>query len=577
MSAGSAPRRPTRWRPWAVPAALVAFLVTQYGYAWRVPFINDDFTFLEQTRAMRFPDLWAWHGHWVGLYYRPWSRELHYWVLQRLFGANEAAFHLASFALWLGVLLLHFALVRRLAGTRAAGVATAAVAALAAWGMPVVWVAGAQELWMLLFALAALLLFARGADRWATLAFGLALLSKETALLVPAVALALLVVAGREGPRAALRRLAPALLVAAAYALLHPQLGGRLWGWAAARTPVPGPGPAGALGSTLLATLNLHAVPRPEFGWVGPLAVGAAGALCLIALVAVTWDAGGERPDVARTPRVRAGGLALLAAAWAAAGWLPLFAPGLGWHAYYGLFGMLGAWTALGALLARRRSAALAVVAALALLRGLHAATASHDWGDEAYQKRAAEFLQVMRLDLQAKVPAPALHTRLYFMGVPSAVGFLQGDGPALRLWYGNPTLSGRLFSDYRVREGPAAPGPDRFLRYDSTAGWVEIRPGREDVAAARAANPLWREDHERLAVTLSRGEDWARAAAEYAKLAETFPDSANYVYYAGLAAVAAGDSVGGRLWLERAARLPDADEEIRAMARRMGAGPARR
>jgi hypothetical protein len=271
------------------------------------------------------------------------------------------------------------------------------------------------------------------------------------------------------------------------------------------------------------------------------------------------------------------GELATLGGVWALAGWLPLLAPGLGWHAYYGLFGMLGAWSLLGVLLARWRVSALAAVMALALLRSLHAATASRDWGDEAYQKRAAEFLQVMRLDLQAKVPAPALHTRLYFMGVPSSVGFLQGDGPALRFWYGNPTLSGRLISRYRAREGSGTPGADRFFRYDSTAGWVEIHVGGEDVAAARAANPLWREDHERLAVALSRGDDWKNAAAEYAKLARAFPDSVNYVYYAGLAAVAAGDSVAGRAWLERALSLPTVDEEIRAMARRMGAGRQRR
>ena len=141
--------------------------------------------------------------------------------------------------------------------------------------------------------------------------------------------------------------------------------------------------------------------------------------------------------------------------------------------------------------------------------------------------------------------------------------------------------LSGGLFSRYRARAPGAPPGPDRFFRFDSTAGWIEIHAGGEDVAAGRAANPQWREDHERLAIALSRGENWTGAAAEYAKLARTFPDSANYVYYAGLAALAAGDSVGGRAWLGRALWLPTSDDEIRATARRLGAvaapGPAPR
>lgn len=580
MSAGPPPRGPAggakrgaagaaragRWRPWSVPAALAAFLVTQYGYALRVPFINDDFVFLDQTRGLSFPALWAWHGEWVGLYYRPWSRELHYWVLQRLFGADPLPFHLASFALWLGVLSLYFALARRLAGARAAAVATAGVAALAAWGLPVVWVAGVQELWMLLFALASLWLFARRADVPAALALVLALLSKETALLLPAVAFALLTLGEGERPAAALRRLVPALAVSAAWALLHPQLGGRLLWGAPSPEPVPGPSPAGALARTALATVNLASVPRPEFGWSAPLLVGAVGGALLAALVLAAW--GTRAPASARPPAPAR--LGALAAAWAAAGWLPLLAPSLGWHAYYGLFGMLGAWLALGALLARRRGAAVAAVVVLALLRPLHAATASQDWGDEAYQRRAAEFLEFMRLDLRAKATAPERHSRFFFVGVPSSVGFLQGDGPALRVWYGDPTLSGRLFSRYRARAAQDPPGPDRFFRFDSTAGWVEIRAGRDDPAAA--ADPQWREDRERLAIALSRGEDWPRAAAEYARLAGVFPDSVNYVYYAGLAALAAGDSTGGRAWLERARRLPDADEEIRAMARRLGA-----
>ena len=162
-------------------------------------------------------------------------------------------------------------------------------------------------------------------------------------------------------------------------------------------------------------------------------------------------------------------------------------------------------------------------------------------------------------------------HSRLFFTDVPSSVGFLAGDGPALRVWYGEPTLRGGLFSSYRVRGAGEPAGADFFFRYDSTAGWVEIRRGAEDVVAARAANPRWREDHEGLAVALSRGGDWAATRVEYAKLAGTFPAQANYPYYAGLAALAAGDSAVARDRLARAATLPSADDEIRAAARVLG------
>jgi hypothetical protein len=331
--------------------------------------------------------------------------------------------------------------------------------------------------------------------------------------------------------------------------------------------------PVRAATRTLLAVLNLDTVPRPEFGWTGPLLLGALGAACLALLVA--WALIGRddmrapvAPAAAPAPLTR---LAAFALAWVLTGWLPLFMPSVGWHAYYGLFGMLGAWLLLGSWLARRRALALAVVVALALLRAGQAATVSHDWGEEWYQKRAAEFLDFMRRDLFAKAPAVPPHSRFYFIDLPSNVGFLPGDGPALRVWYRDSTLRGGLFSTYRARPAGAPAGRDFFFRYDSTAGWVELRRGAEDVAAARAANPRWRADHEGLAVTLSRGGDWSGTAAEYGKLADAFPDDPTYAYYAGLAALALEDSLAARRWLERAAALRGADEEILAAARALG------
>jgi len=559
----------------AVVAALLAvFLVTQYGYAWRVPFLNDDYVFLDVTRGASFLSLWLPRPA-VWLWYRPWSRELHYWTLQGLFGTNVVPYHLASFALWLALMGLYWTLARRLTGVRAAGISTAGVAALTAWGLPLVWIAGVQDLWMMALALGALLAFLHLRAVLATVLFALALLSKETAALLPLVAFVIAWRVERRPLQTALARTAPLLAVAAAWALLHPLMGGRLW-QAAAMPPAPvaNAGLASVASRTLLALVNMDGVPQPEFGWSGPLLMGAAGALCLAALVAVALRPRGERRAArAREAAVPTRRLAELACAWVLAGWLPLLMPSVGWHAYYGLFGMLGAWLLLGAWLARRPALALAVVAALALLRPLQAATVSRDWGDEWYQRRAAEFIDFMQLDLLAKVPAVPPHSRLYFVDVPSNVGFLQGDGPALRVWFREPSVSGGLFSQYRVRGVGLPAGPDRFFRYDSVAGWIEIHRGPEITATARAADRLWREDHERLAIALSRGGDWPGTAAEYAKLAAAFPDSVDYLYYAGLAALTAGDSTAARTWLVRAAALPSADDEVRMAARQLGAG----
>ena len=140
-------------------------------------------------------------------------------------------------------------------------------------------------------------------------------------------------------------------------------------------------------------------------------------------------------------------------------------------------------------------------------------------------------------------------------------------------MWYGDPTLSGGLLSQYRVRRPGAPAGPDRFFRYDSVGGWSEIRWPRMPVSTRGDVAERLRTDHERLAIALSRGGDWPGAAAEYAKLAANFPDSVDYVYYAGLAALAVGDSTAARTWIARAAALPSADDEVRLAAHRLGAG----
>src|SRR5258706_12720142 len=116
---------------WGASALLALFVASQYGAALRVPFINDDFIFLDKTRTASFKSLWEPSSlafHW----YRPWSRELHYWIVQRMFGARELPFHLASLILALAGLMGYFVVVRRLAGARVAAVPPPGCAALAA-------------------------------------------------------------------------------------------------------------------------------------------------------------------------------------------------------------------------------------------------------------------------------------------------------------------------------------------------------------------------------------------------------------------------------------------------------------
>jgi hypothetical protein len=557
----------------------VLFVATQYPGVLTVPFVGDDYFTLDKTRDAPIALVWAPQAL-VSHFYRPWSRELHYWVLQRFFGLRVGPYHAASVALWAGSVALYFALVRRLAGGRVAALATAATMALAGWGVLIVWVQGAQDLWMVLFALTCLHAVTRGRTVWACVALLLALLSKETAALLPALALALEWLLLGRPIRQGLKRVVPLAVVALAWAALHPLLGGRVW-WPRYDPVLPGLHPplAQIASRTLLSVLNLHTLPAPEPGWTAALRAALPGVAVVLVLAAWGLFAGARReplPREAAPGRVAAFGLA-----WALLGWAPLLMPTVGWHPYPVVLGAMGAWLALAVALVGAPWPALVLVAALAVARAGLATTPSADWGTEWFQRRAAQFSEAARGALLRIWPALPPHSRVFFSGVPGGVGLVPGgeESPSLRVWYHDHTLRAANWERYLPRQVGDSRGEDRFIRFDAGGGWREVVRGVEDGAADRAAAALWRADHERLAVVLSRGGDWVAAAAEYTKLARAFPADATYPYYVGLALAAQGDSLGAAERIRAAAALPSADEEIRAAARALapraaGAGP---
>ncbi len=584
----------------AVSLALAGgILLVHWLHALRVPFINDDYVFLDMVRDRAFASLWGTSRLMFG-WWRPVSREFHYWALERTIGARELPFHVASLLLALAVLAVYYRLARRLAGARAAAIASAGVAVMAAWAVPMVWVAGAQELWMLLFALLCIDAFAFGSVWIAAPALAVALLSKETAAVVPGIALAVAIATRRFAPRATLLRVLPLAAVTVAWALVHPAVRAMLTGVAHGAGSADGTtvtSPAAIVLHTLRVPVNLDQPPAPDHGWMSVL-VRAAPSIVLVVL-AVVWAFRNERregggspaagagtgvPALALVPRSRAADivspastdprpldsthLAACTIVWALLGWLPVLWPALGWHSYYTLLGAFGVWLLAGAWLARERSVALTVLIALAVLRAGQAATPSLDWGTEWYQNRAAAFVQFLRADLLQREPRPAPHSRLFFGGVPSNVGFLTAGAPALRVWYGDSTLSGGYMSQYAARGAGAAPGPDRFFRYDSTAGWVELRT-LDEPAAARAENPRWEADHRELAAVFARARDWTAAAHEYARLATAADAPLKSATDAGVCFAMAGDSTAAARWFALAARQPGADDEVKAFARR--------
>src|SRR5437762_8561890 len=107
--------RPAFW----LALVLATFAAAAYGSALSLPFIGDDYVFLDETRDAKFLDLWSFKNV-IFDWYRPWSRELHFWVLQRVAGFHEIAYRLFGVILWIVALSLYAALVRRLASTRVA-------------------------------------------------------------------------------------------------------------------------------------------------------------------------------------------------------------------------------------------------------------------------------------------------------------------------------------------------------------------------------------------------------------------------------------------------------------------------
>ncbi len=261
-------------------ALLVAAVLLVFGLGLPGRFVWDDHGLIVSNAYLRdlanLPALLRadfWHISAAGetaeslsrLYWRP-VVTLAYALEFQLFGLAPLGYHAVNLALHLACTLLVFGLLRRRVGAGAGerGDVAAGLGALVFAVHPsrpesVTWISGATDLWMTLFALLAERVFASGRDRrgvGAGLLVGLGVLSKEAAVVVPAL-LTLETLAARDDARrpklaglwavvAAVlalrfamippRRLAdgitgPAETVARALASLGHYVGATLWPW----------------------------------------------------------------------------------------------------------------------------------------------------------------------------------------------------------------------------------------------------------------------------------------------------------------------------------------------------------
>jgi len=524
---------------------LIFFLLTQYWRAWSVPFVGDDFVILDRVSGASFWDLWRTKGPMLFGWYRPVSRELHYWIMQRLAGNHETAFHLVSLALWVSILCLLHRYLHTLVGSRVAAIAVAGAACLSVWGGPLIWIAGVQDLWMLLFGLAYLLASLSRRPRLAALWLSLAVLSKESAAVFVAVAIAADVSVNRLDLRKALRNQIPSILVLAGWALIHPTLFARVSGrYASSAETSPRPGLGWMVSRTLLAVFDLDTWPSPESGWGGAFLLGAVAAIPLLVILLPEW----RRMEAARPSRERRW---RFAGVWSAIGVAVALGPSLGWHVYYAIIGLLGIWMGLAMFLSQHRRTAIAVIVLMGFLRAARADSPSWDWGTEWYQVRAGNILRSFRDELLSRHPSVPPHARIYFTHVPNNIGLIAGDSPAPRIWYPDSTLQAHFLRDYVVRDPSESRGPDYFFYFDSLRGLEELEPATSGVRR-EGLSPEWEARYYNLATVLLLGGDLDGAASEYLALARGDPRRTDCAMFA--AAI-----------FERVGRAKERDDALRS------------
>jgi hypothetical protein len=285
--------------------------------------------------------------------------------------------------------------------------------------------------------------------------------------------------------------------------------------------------------------------------------------LGLLVMMAVRSEAAAAPSQAVRVSDRR---LLFFGAVWTLLGWSVLFMPSISWHAYYGVLGTLGCWLIVGTILRRHAPLAAALVLCIAVLREARIATPSWDWGTYWFQKRSGSFLEAVRDKLRGLYPTLPSHSRLFFARIPNNIGFLAGDGPAVRVWYDDPTLEARYYSAYATRLPSDTLGRDLFFRFDSLTTLVEVIPGRTESPRSIGSHPGWQRDHEVLASLLIHGGNARTAAEEYEKLWRALPQRPDFALYAATAYEASGDS-GQAVPLYTAARGAFGDSVVRSQA----------
>lgn len=442
---------------------LLAGLAALYAGALREGFLNDDYLFLEAARA---------HGagpaaRALANYFRPLSRDVWFGLWTTLAGGQPWVFHAAAFAAFALALALLFDLLAAFASPPAALAGVLYFAALPLQRVNLLWISCNQDLLALLCSLAALALYRRGRDRLALAAYFAALLSKESALPLPALLFGWSVLVEGAAPGRALRRVLVFGLPAALWALGEWRL--RAESAAAAQLRFAPGDLAAALLHALGAATGLEDPARLPAALLsaGPSVI----ALLLLAPLALLWPAAGAAGPAAEPRRAHAA--PRFAAAWLVAFALPVWPVAHYWSAYFYTTCVVGA-AILVARAAERLTRWTYLVFAMGLLWWHAGSTAipsfaiaetAWSWTSHLtpfYFERGAVLSRQLRAALRRAVPAPAHGTRFFFATIPPHAGFQMGNGAAIRDLYRDPSLESWFYSQFA--DSSAGSHPCEFL-----------------------------------------------------------------------------------------------------------------
>jgi hypothetical protein len=214
----------------AVGLIIVFYYVFRFGDAALLFFSRDDFWVLWEAARIEprsVADLahFLRPGHNGFLLYRPLTTVAYFYVLRLVFGYDASGYHAVQLAAHVINALLVFGIARRLTGSRLGGLAAAVLYAAAPGHVgSVYWVASFTMTGtaMIVLAMAYVWLSSSGVARVIaiTLLQCLGLLASEHAIVAPVLLTALARYSPNEGQKLSWRSLAPAYLLAAAYASL---------------------------------------------------------------------------------------------------------------------------------------------------------------------------------------------------------------------------------------------------------------------------------------------------------------------------------------------------------------------